>query len=74
MADSFSRWDRSRRDFQELVAREQPTAPTDKWQKLYYRGLAPVGDEAFPAHQTKLKVKPFKNSGASWASPYKGVA
>ena len=36
-------------------------AQSDKWQKLYYRGLAPDGAPTpAQAHRTRLRLKPFK--------------
>jgi len=36
-------------------------AQSDKWQKLYYRGLAPdSAPAAAEIHRTRLRLKPFK--------------
>ena len=66
----FDAWDRSRQAFQERVAADPPSKPSDKWQKLYYRGLSPNGKDPFTAHQTKIKPKPFAGQAVAWASPY----
>ena len=42
------------------VAANPPTAPADKWQKSYYRGLDPDDTPAAPDHQMKPRLKPFE--------------
>jgi hypothetical protein len=56
---AFMDWSRSRDAFHQRMREHPPTKPADKWQKLYYRGLAPDGKCPFPDHQAKLQVKPF---------------
>ena len=59
LREQFDAWSRSRDAFQAEVAKSRPAAPTDRWQKRYYRGVdmqdhAPVDD-----HQAKLRLRPF---------------
>jgi hypothetical protein len=56
---AFLTWSQSRDAFQREVAANPPTAPVDKWQKLYYRGVDPHGNAGTSDHQTKLRVCPF---------------
>lgn len=52
-------WTASRARFNIDLNRPGSEAQSDKWQKLYYRGLAP---DSAPAeiHRTRLRLKPFK--------------
>lgn len=59
LREQFEQWSHSRNAFQEEVARNRPTAPADKWQKLYYRGLDPSGAEGAADHRSKLSLCPF---------------
>ncbi|USU07948.1 DUF6065 family protein [Sphingomonadaceae bacterium OTU29MARTA1] len=59
LEDGFARWSASRTAFQEHVARTNPPAPADRWQKLYYRGVGPDGEPGPVDHQTKMRVCPF---------------
>ena len=59
---AFETWSRSRNAFQQRVRDAAPAAPTDKWQKLYYRGAAPDGTPGAADHQTKLRISPFRAS------------
>ncbi len=71
LAADFARWDVSRRDFQDSVAKHPPSKPSDKWQKLYYRGLSPLAARPYEGHQTKIRAKPFEGAAApQWTSPY----
>lgn len=55
----FEDWSRSRDAFQERMQKDPPSAPADKWQKFYYRGLDPSGCPHIGDHQTKLRPAPF---------------
>jgi hypothetical protein len=55
----FEAWSASRNAFHEKVRIDPPARPADKWQKLYYRGIAPDGSEGPSDHQSKLRVSPF---------------
>lgn len=61
LATDFEDWSRSRTAFQAQVVANPPSAPTDRWQKLYYRGIGPSGQSMpAPGHRTKLRVSPFE--------------
>ncbi|WP_221191196.1 DUF6065 family protein [Sphingomonas sp. BK580] len=59
LESAFSAWSASRDAFQEHVSRTRPTAPADKWQKLYYRGVQPDGRPGPADHEAKLRLPPF---------------
>ena len=59
---SFEAWSHSRDGFQKRMREHPPEKPTDKWQKLYYRGLMPGEQCPFADHQTKLRVREFANA------------
>ncbi|WP_166041321.1 DUF6065 family protein [Sphingosinicella sp. YJ22] len=65
----FETWSKSREAFQKWVVETNPAAPSDKWQKLYYRGLDAEGREGAADHQAKLRVKPFRNADGSIMAP-----
>jgi hypothetical protein len=60
LTERFEGWSQSRNAFQAKVAANPPTAPADKWQKSYYRGLDPDDTPAAPDHQMKPRLKPFE--------------
>ena len=55
----FEAWSASRDEFHRQVAANPPRSPSEKWQKLYYRGVGPDGSAADVDHQTRLRVCPF---------------
>lgn len=59
LREAFQTWSKSRDDFQKWVAETRPTAPADKWQKLYYRGLCPNGEPGVKDHAAKVRVRQF---------------
>ncbi|MEN3746767.1 DUF6065 family protein [Sphingomonas sp. HF-S3] len=59
LRDAFLDWSRSRDDFQKWVEETRPTAPADRWQKLYYRGLKPDGHPGAADHMSKVRVPQF---------------
>lgn len=59
LSAAFLSWSASRDAFHQWVRETNPTAPADKWQKLYYRGLNPDGSEGAADHQAKLRVPEF---------------
>ncbi|MFN3727212.1 MAG: DUF6065 family protein [Allosphingosinicella sp.] len=65
----FEMWSKSREAFQKWVLKTNPPAPSDKWQKLYYRGLDAEGRQGAADHQAKLRVKPFRNADGSVMEP-----
>ena len=56
---AYEAWSRSRDAFQLWVEQEKPSAPADKWQKLYYRGIRPDGSAGPADHDSKLRLAPF---------------
>ncbi len=58
----FDAWSRSRDAFQQRMRDDPPASPSEKWQKLYYRGLTPDGQCPVPDHQAKLRVRAFANA------------
>ena len=56
---AFDAWSRSRDEFQQWVRQNNPKAPADQWQKLYFRGIAPDGTPGPDDHMTKLRPHPF---------------
>jgi len=61
----FEMWSKSRDAFKQWVIENNPPAPSDKWQKLYYRGLDAEGRPGPADHQSKLRVRPFRNADGS---------
>lgn len=55
----FRAWSHSRDAFHARVKADPPTAPSDKWQKLYYRGVDAEGRPGAADHQSKLRTAPF---------------
>jgi hypothetical protein len=54
-------WTASRERFNVDLKQPGSEAQSDKWQKLYYRGLAPDGTQArTESHRTRLRLQPFK--------------
>ena len=68
-ARQFAAWSESRNSFQAKVAEIAPSAPTDQWQKRYYRGLDMDDKPGVPDHQAKLRLKPFVQGVAEEAEP-----
>ena len=59
LAAEFEAWSASREAFQAQAAKAPAAAPSDKWQKRYYRGLSMAGDAVAPGHRSRLRLKPF---------------
>lgn len=55
----FETWSASRDAFHREMANHPPADPSDKWQKLYYRGIDPDGTTGPHSHQIKLRICPF---------------
>jgi hypothetical protein len=59
LAQGFADWSRERDAFQRRIARNPPKAPSDRWQKHYYRGVD-IGDKSHTeTHRTKLRLPEF---------------
>jgi hypothetical protein len=57
-------WTASREHFNTELLRPGSEAEAEKWQKMYYRGVVQGSDQvAAPDHRTRLRVKPFADSG-----------
>jgi hypothetical protein len=59
----------NRRRFNEELGVTGSAAQQEKWQKQYYRGLLPDGRPGEPAHQVKLRVRPFADHTAEGPAP-----
>lgn len=59
----FEAWSKSREAFQRWVSTGDPKSPSEKWQKLYHRGLKPDLTRGADDHQTRLHVCPFEKPG-----------
>ena len=68
-ARQFAAWSELRNSFQAKVAEKAPSAPTDQWQKRYYRGLDMDDKPGVPDHRAKLRLKPFVQGVAEEAEP-----
>ncbi len=60
----FRAWSASRDQFQVKVAKDQPAAGADKWQKRYYRGVDMDEKQAVPDHQIKPRLAEFAPADA----------
>ena len=63
----FEAWRASRLGLHERMATDRPAAPSETWQKAYYRGADPDGTPGTTDHQQKLRLKPFRDSGGRGA-------
>jgi hypothetical protein len=63
VAEDFAAWSRSRSEFQAKVAQKPPEAPSDRWQKRYYRGLDMGDRQGTMNHETKLRLRGFDSTG-----------
>ena len=59
LSENFDLWTKSRTDFLVDQKIPKPRAPTEKWQKKYFRGVTMTDDKPHPDHRTRLRVKPF---------------
>lgn len=55
----FDAWSRSRDAFHAAQARAPSPAPSDRWQKRYYRGVDMHDRAAVDDHRAKLRLRPF---------------
>lgn len=58
----FEAWSKSRDTFHRQMRDNPPSAPSEKWQKLYYRGVDPDGATGVEDHQSKLRAARFDRS------------
>ena len=73
LTEAFEAWSQSRDAFQKWVEAEKPSAPADKWQKLYYRGIRPDGAPGAADHDSKLRLKPFLQPDGKPMTPAEAV-
>jgi hypothetical protein len=64
----FQAWSRSRDAFHERMRTDPPDNPSDKWQKLYYRGQRPDGQCPIADHQSKLRLREFARQDLAGAA------
>lgn len=69
LREAFESWSQSRNAFQKWVEETRPSAPADKWQKLYYRGVRPDGTPGPADHNAKLRLQPFTRPDGSAVEP-----
>jgi hypothetical protein len=56
----FKMWNESRSQFNADLRKPGSQAQVERWQKLYYRGLAPDGTNSpIDDHATRLRLRPF---------------
>ena len=63
-AARFRAWSEARDEFHARMQREPPKAPSDRWQKHYYRGVDVSGETLVPDHRSKLRLKVFDRTAA----------
>lgn len=73
LKEAFQSWSASRNAFQKWVTETNPVAPSDRWQKLYYRGLFPNGDAGAADHRAKLRTPAFINKDGTELRPVPAV-
>ena len=56
----YTQWQQSRTKFIADLSDTESAARQEKWQKAYYRGLLPDGQDGCPSHENKLRLQPFK--------------
>ena len=66
LLDRFQQWSQRRDQFVLRMVENPPDAPTQKWQKHYYRGVDMSETPQTDDHRTKLRLKPFDASAMSW--------
>jgi len=52
-------WSASRSEFNANLSTPGSRAAEERWQKGYFRGLTPAGQQAGAGHRSKLRLKPF---------------
>jgi hypothetical protein len=69
IAQQFRLWSESRNAFHAEMADGRDRAPSEKWQKRYYRGVTMRSDKPTPGHRTKLRLQPFTHRAPAEALP-----
>ncbi len=62
--ERFRAWSRARDEFHQRMATNPPSAPADRWQKHYYRGVDASGESLAKDHRAKLRLPRFDRSAA----------
>ncbi len=63
LEQQFKSWNESRSQFNADLHRPGSEAQSERWQKLYYRGLAPDGETSMiDDHATRLRLRPFSGT------------
>lgn len=63
LEQQFKTWNESRSQFNADLHRPGSEAQSERWQKLYYRGLAPDGETSMiDDHVTRLRLRPFSTT------------
>lgn len=73
LLSAFRGWSAARNAFQEWVKKTQPKKAADQWQKLYYRGLDPLGNPGPADHEAKLRPGAFREAGSRPVCPISGA-
>ena len=72
LKQQFEEWSRSRDAFQARMREAPPAQPSEKWQKLYYRGVCPAGGAGAPDHQSKIRTRDFDGLPGGPAPAWQG--
>ncbi|MDB5313067.1 MAG: hypothetical protein JWO38_7269 [Gemmataceae bacterium] len=73
LQEQYNAWQESRKGFLQGLQTLDPTAVRQGWQKDYFQGKTPDGEE-FEGHQTRLSVREFATAEAPAPSPPKDEA
>ncbi len=65
----FKAWSASRDAFRIEMERNPPAAPSDKWQKRYYRGIDMNDQSGAADHRAKVRLAPFAPMDAPVGEP-----
>ncbi len=61
--EQYELWNKSRQQFNADLTQPGSAAQAERWQKMYYRGVDPRGNEtAVNDHRTRLKLRPFSRT------------
>ena len=60
LESDYRLWSASRNDFNASLATPGSKAAQERWQKNYFRGFTPSGQQGGDGHRSKLRLKPFK--------------
>ena len=60
LESDYKLWSASRNDFNASLATPGSKAAEERWQKTYFRGFTPSGQQGGDGHRSKLRLRPFK--------------